>query len=158
MKLTRIAAGIAACCIFSSAQAAGPFTFAHEWTFTHTANALSQAQGSEILSFDAVNRQLWIVGTDANVGSPVGRSGIDVLNLDGSFVTSLDLQSIGGVNSVAIANGKAAVAITAPSENRCRLRAFLRHHQPQPARERDGRCESRFGHLHAGRQQAAGGE
>ena len=114
MKLTRIAAGIAACCIFSSAQAAGPFTFAHEWTFTHTANALSQAQGSEILSFDAVNRQLWIVGTDANVNSPVGRSGIDVLNLDGSFVTSLDLQSIGGVNSVAIANGKAAVAITAP--------------------------------------------
>lgn len=114
MKLTRIAAGIAACCVFTSAQAAGPFTFAHEWTFTHTANALSQAQGAEILSFDAVNRQLWVVGTDANITSPVGRSGIDVLNLDGSFVTSLDLQSIGGVNSVAIANGKAAVAITAP--------------------------------------------
>ncbi len=114
MKLTRVAAGIAACCAFTSAQAAGPFNFAHEWTFTHTANALSQAQGSEILSFDAMNRQLWIVGTDANVDDPVGRSGIDVLNLDGSFVTSLDLQGVGGVNSVTIANGRAAVAITAP--------------------------------------------
>ena len=114
MRVTRLAAGIAACFAATPAFADGLFNFAHEWTFTHTANALSQAQGSEIVSFDAVNRQLWVIGTDANVASPVGRSGIDVLNLDGSFVTSLDLQTFGGVNSVAIANGKAAVALTAP--------------------------------------------
>lgn len=114
MHVTRIAAAVAACFATAPALAAGPFNFAHEWTFAHTGNALSQAQGAEIVSFDAATRKLWVVGTDANITTPVGRSGIDVLNLDGSFSSSIDLQAVGGVNSVAIANGKAAVAITAP--------------------------------------------
>lgn len=103
MHVTRIAAAVATCLAAGPALAATPFTFAHEWTFGHTGNALSQAQGAEILSYDAATKRLWIVGTDANVANPVGRSGIDVLNLDGSFHTSLDLQPLGGVNSVAIA-------------------------------------------------------
>ncbi|MGE3774994.1 MAG: choice-of-anchor I family protein [Gammaproteobacteria bacterium] len=114
MHVTRLAAAVAACLAAGPALAASPFTFSHEWTFGHTGNGLSQAQGAEIVSFDAATRRLWIVGTDANVASPVGRSGIDVLDLDGSFHASIDLQSIGGVNSVDVANGKAAVAITAP--------------------------------------------
>ncbi len=114
MHVTRIAAAVAACLAAGPALAAAPFTFAYEWTFGHTGNALSQAQGAEILSYDAATQRLWIVGTDANVASPLGRSGIDILNLDGSFHASLDLQPLGGVNSVALANGQAAVAVTAP--------------------------------------------
>lgn len=114
MHYTRIAAAIVASIACHPAIAAGPFTLSHEWTFGHTGSALSQAQGAEIVSFDAATRRLWVIGTDANVSSPVGRSGIDILNLDGSFASSIDLQAVGGVNSVAIAHGKAAVAITAP--------------------------------------------
>lgn len=109
MYVTRIAAAVAACLCAGPALAAVPLNFSQEWTFTHAGNGLSQAQGAEILAWDAMSRSLWVVGTNAS-----GRSGIDVLNLDGSFVSSIDLQAIGGVNSVAIANGKAAVAITAP--------------------------------------------
>lgn len=109
MHVTRIAAAVAACLCAGPALAAVPLNFGHEWTFTHAGNGLSQAQGAEILAWDAMSRSLWVVGTNAS-----GRSGIDVLNLDGSFISSVDLQAIGGVNSVAIANGKAAVALTAP--------------------------------------------
>lgn len=109
MHVTRIAAAIAACLATGPALAASPFTFGHEWTFTHAAAAVSQAQGAEIVAWDALSRNLWVIGT-----SSTGSSGIDLLSLDGSFVSSIDLQSIGGVNSVAIANGTAAVAITAP--------------------------------------------
>lgn len=109
MHVTRIAAAVAACLSAGPALAAVPLTFGHEWTFTHAGSGLSQAQGAEILAWDAASRSLWVVGT-----SSAGRSGIDVLSLDGSFVSGIDLQTIGGVNSVAIANGKAAVAITAP--------------------------------------------
>lgn len=109
MHVTRIAAAVAACLCAGPALAAVPLNFGHEWTFTHAGNGLSQAQGAEILAWDAMSRSLWVVGTNAS-----GRSGIDVLNLEGSFVSSIDLQAIGGVNSVAIANGKAAVALTAP--------------------------------------------
>jgi 3-phytase len=88
--------------------------FNWQWTYQHTGTAASQAQGSEIVSFDSLTRRLWVVGTDANIANPVGRSGIDVLDLSGTLVNSINLQSVGGVNSVAIANGRAAVAITAP--------------------------------------------
>ena len=87
--------------------------FSRVWTYSHAGTSGSQAQGSEILAFDSVNQQIWVVGTDANVASPTGRSGIDILDLSGALVHSIDLQAVGGVNSVAISNGKAAVSITA---------------------------------------------
>ena len=112
MKLNRIVAALAI-------ATAAPVTFAapsfnYQWTYQHTGTAASKAQGSEILSFDSLNSRLWVIGTDANITTPVGRSGIDVLSLSGALVTSIDLQATGGVNSVAVANGQAAVAITAP--------------------------------------------
>ncbi len=113
MRLNRIVAALA---IATAAPAsfAAPSLFNYQWTYQHTGTAASQAQGSEILSFDSLNRRLWVVGTDANITNPVGRGGIDVLDLSGALVNSINLQSVGGVNSVAIANGQAAVAITAP--------------------------------------------
>lgn len=114
MHMTRVAAAIAACLVAQTATAK-PFDFTREWTFTHPAASVSTAQGAEIVSWDALSRQLWVVGTDARLeDAAVGRSGIDILALDGSFVASIDLQSVGGVNSVAIRNGIAGVAITAP--------------------------------------------
>ena len=113
MTLNRIAAALAMA-LSAPAAFAAPSLFNWQWTYQHTGTAASQAQGSEILSFDTLNRRLWVIGTDANVSSPVGRSGIDVLDLSGALVNSINLQSVGGVNSVAIANGQAAVAITAP--------------------------------------------
>ncbi len=114
MTLKLLTAGILAGLASAPALAAGPFTFSHEWTFAHRATALSTAQGAEILAFDEEKMELWVVGTDAEAATPVGRSGIDVLALDGSLVNSIDLQALGGVNSVSISNGLAAVAITAP--------------------------------------------
>lgn len=113
MRLNRIVAALA---IATAAPAsfAAPSLFNYQWTYQHTGTAASQAQGSEILSFDSLNRRLWVVGTDANITTPQGRGGIDVLDLSGALVNSINLQSVGGVNSVAIANGQAAVAITAP--------------------------------------------
>lgn len=115
MTLKLLTAGILAGLASAPALAAGPFTFGHEWTFGHRDTTLSMAQGAEILAFDAANARLWVVGTDAEAASPVGRSGIDILDLSGNLVSSIYLQSpvLGGVNSVSISNGMAAVAITA---------------------------------------------
>ncbi len=113
MRLNRIVAALAIAAAAPAAFAA-PSLFNYQWTYQHTGTAASQAQGSEILSFDSLNRRLWVVGTDANITTPQGRGGIDVLDLSGALVNSINLQSVGGVNSVAIANGQAAVAITAP--------------------------------------------
>ncbi len=112
MKLNRIAAALAVA--LAAPASFGASLFNYQWTYQHTGTAASQAQGSEILAFDAANSRLWVIGTDANITTPVGRSGIDVLSLSGNLVNSVNLQSIGGVNSVAVANGQAAVAISAP--------------------------------------------
>ncbi len=113
MRLNRIVAALAIAAAAPAAFAA-PSLFNYQWTYQHTGTAASQAQGSEILSFDSLNRRLWVIGTDSNLTTPQGRGGIDVLDLSGALVNSINLQSVGGVNSVAIANGQAAVAITAP--------------------------------------------
>lgn len=97
----------------SSTVSAVEFGFSHEWTFNHTSANGSKSMGSEIVSYDSVNNRLWVVGTDANQAN-VGKGGIDVLDLSGNLVFAKDLQPVGGVNSVAVKNGQAAVAITAP--------------------------------------------
>ncbi len=91
---------------------AASFLFTHEWTFQHTPANQSAAFGSEIVAYDDMNGLLWVVGTDANSGNQ-GFNGIDILDLSGALVHSIDTTAIGGINSVAVKNGLAAVALTA---------------------------------------------
>jgi 3-phytase len=110
MKYTPIAIAIAAVLAAGSANAANIFQWEHQWTFNHTAGNGSNALGAEIVSFDAANERLWVIGTN----SDLGLGGVDVLDLSGNLTHSFDTSSQGGINSVAIANGKAAIALTAP--------------------------------------------
>lgn len=113
MKNTQLASAIALAIASTSAGSAVVFRHSHEWTFNHIAANGSSSLGSEIVSYDSVNDRLWVVGTDANAGNR-GFGGIDVLNLAGQLVRAFDTTALGGVNSVAVKNGQAAVAITAP--------------------------------------------
>lgn len=110
MKHRRIAAAIAVA-LASSAHAAG-FEYHHEWTFHHTADNSSHAMGSEIVAYDATNTRLWVIGTDANEADQ-GLGGIDILDLSGHLIHSIDTSALGGINSVAVKNNRAAVAIAA---------------------------------------------
>ncbi|MCX9158016.1 choice-of-anchor I family protein [Niveibacterium sp. 24ML] len=80
--------------------AAPTVSFSKLWTFNHaSANA---GQTSEIPAFDAATNTLWVAGVN----------GFDVLSAStGSLVRHVDLSGVGGVNSVAIHNGLAAIAI-----------------------------------------------
>jgi DNA-binding beta-propeller fold protein YncE len=102
MKLTRIALAVAAVFASTATMAAVDFSWNHKWTFDHSS---SFAAGSEIVAFDDVNKKLWVVGTNAAAG------GIDVLDLNGNLIFGTALAN---VNSVAVKNGQAAVAYTAP--------------------------------------------
>jgi len=115
MKRTHIAAAIAAALVSGSANAASAFNWNLEWTFNHTAANGSNAMGSEIVSYDALNNRIWVVGTDANEAN-LGLGGIDILDMGGNLLQSFDTSSLGGINSVAVKNGQAAVAITAPTK------------------------------------------
>lgn len=75
------------------------------WTFTHDAANSTFGGGSEIVARDSTSGNLWVTGAD----------GIDILSSSGSLVTGIDTSSYGSVNSVAIRNGIAAVAISAPT-------------------------------------------
>ena len=69
------------------------------WEHKHDA---SNSYLSEILGFDSLNNQVWVSGV----------SGVDVLNArTGAFVQRIDVSAYGSVNSVAIHNGIAALAI-----------------------------------------------
>ncbi|MCQ8103503.1 choice-of-anchor I family protein [Methylomonas sp. SURF-2] len=113
MKRKSIALAIAAALASGSASAAGGFNWNLEWTFNHTAANGSKAMGSEIVAFDAANDRLWVAGTDAN-GANLGLGGIDILDMSGNLLQSIDTSSLGGINSVALGNGLAAIALTAP--------------------------------------------
>ncbi|OAI11691.1 hypothetical protein A1359_01700 [Methylomonas lenta] len=115
MKRRRIAVAIAAALASTTAGAASNFSWNLEWTFNHTAANGSNAMGSEIVSYDADNNHLWVVGTDANEAN-VGLGGIDILDISGNLLQSFDTSSLGGINSVAVKNGQAAVAISAPTK------------------------------------------
>jgi len=80
--------------------------------------------GSEIVSYDSVNNRLWVAGTDANQAN-VGLGGIDILNLDGTLASSFSTKDLGGINSVAVKNNQAAVAITAPEKTNPGLVRFF---------------------------------
>ncbi len=112
-KKLLLSAAIASLCVTTSANAAGWFTSAFQWTFNHTAANGSNSMGSEIVSYDSVNNRLWVAGTDANQAN-IGQGGIDILNLNGTLAQSFSTQALGGINSVAVKNGQAAIVITAP--------------------------------------------
>jgi hypothetical protein len=112
MKMTRLALAVSAVFATTATQAAVEFNWNHEWTFTHSAANGSSSMGSEIVSFDAQNQRLWVIGTDAN-GANLGQGGFDVLDMSGNLVYGATLS---GVNSVAVKNGQAAVAFAAPTK------------------------------------------
>lgn len=113
MRHTQIVTAIAIA-LTSSANAAD-FEYQHKWTFHHSASNNSHAMGSEIVAYDMTNNHLWVIGTDANEAN-VGLGGIDILDLSGHLVHSIDTHNLGGINSVAVNNNQAAVAITAPNK------------------------------------------
>ncbi|AEF99348.1 choice-of-anchor I family protein [Methylomonas methanica] len=115
MKRNYLAIAVATVLASGSANAAGGFNWNLEWTFNHTAANGSLAMGSEIVSYDSDNNRLWVVGTDANQAN-LGLGGIDVLDMSGHLLQSFDMSALGGVNSVAVKNGQAAVALTAPTK------------------------------------------
>ncbi|MGE3390922.1 MAG: choice-of-anchor I family protein [Gammaproteobacteria bacterium] len=106
----RLAVALAAAFTAGPALAAGPFTFSHLWTFNHTSANETTSFGAEIVAFDAQNERLWIAGTDANEAE-LGFGGVDILDLNGNRIGGFSAPSI---NSVAVANGLAAIAVTAP--------------------------------------------
>ena len=124
MKLRNLTTAIALACSASLASADGGFSATHAWTFNHTAANGSRAMGSEIVAFDAQQGHLWVVGTDANQAN-LGLGGIDVVDLAGNLVHSIDTSALGGINSVAVANGRAAVAISAPTKTNPGLVRFF---------------------------------
>ena len=73
------------------------------WTFTH-ASSHGGTTGflSEIVAHDKLNGQLWVSGV----------TGVDILNAsNGSLVGHIDISAFGSINSVAIHNGIAALAL-----------------------------------------------
>ncbi|MDP2882121.1 MAG: choice-of-anchor I family protein [Azonexus sp.] len=106
MKKTLLAAAIAAALIPVTASAADPLiSFTKQWTFTHSTTPTTGGQTSEITAFDAATNNLWVAGV----------AGIDILNAsNGSLIQHIDTRSFGVINSVAIHNGVAALAIEAP--------------------------------------------
>lgn len=85
--------------------AAGPIqTVEKQWSFDHF--AANAGRSSEIVAFDSANQNLWVIGGN----------GIDVLSLGGSLLKSFETTSVyGGVNSISIRNGIAAVAFNNPT-------------------------------------------
>ena len=95
------------------------------WTFNHGTDVDGLPAGqvspvgqlSEIPAFDQRTNTIWVVGI----------VGVDVLDADtGALVKHIDVTTYGNVNSVAIHNGLAALAVEASSS-------------PAPGRARPGR-------------------
>jgi len=84
-----------------------PLTFTKLWTHSHT----TAGQLSEIPAFDRRTNTIWVAGV----------VGVDVLNGEtGTLIEHIDVTGYGLVNSVAIHNGVAALAIEAGPPDRRR--------------------------------------
>jgi hypothetical protein len=106
MNKSRLSLAIALACssafVAAPAVAAEPaLSFSKVWTFSHT--GASDGFLSEIVSFDSVNRALWVAGV----------SGVDVIDVTSGLQVGsrIDTTSFGSINSVAIHGGLAAFAI-----------------------------------------------
>jgi DNA-binding beta-propeller fold protein YncE len=88
-----------------SAKTAAPrLTFTKLWTHGHT----TPGQLSEIPAFDRSTNTIWVAGV----------VGVDVLDADtGALITHIDVTAHGAVNSVAIHDGLAALAVEAASQS-----------------------------------------
>jgi DNA-binding beta-propeller fold protein YncE len=83
-----------------------PLEFTKLWTHSHTG---TPGQVSEIPAFDSKTNTIWVAGV----------VGVDVLNAaTGALVAHIDVTPWGAVNSVAIFNGLAALAIEAAPDRR----------------------------------------
>ena len=124
MNASRTAIALAVASLCAADASAALFSSTHAWTFNHTAGNGSKSMGSEIVAFDAVNQRIWVAGTDANQAN-VGLGGVDVLDLNGNLVHTIDTSALGGINSVAVSNGRAAFAVTAPVKTNPGLVRFV---------------------------------
>ena len=124
MNASRTAIALAVASLCAADASAALFSSTHAWTFNHTAGNGSKSMGSEIVAFDAVNQRIWVAGTDANQAN-VGLGGVDVLDLAGNLVHTIDTSALGGINSVAVSNGRAAFAVTAPVKTNPGLVRFV---------------------------------
>jgi DNA-binding beta-propeller fold protein YncE len=99
-----LSAALAAALPMSVVHADPAISFTRLWTHSHTGGHLA-----EIPAFDSRTNTLWVAGV----------MGIDVLDADtGSLVEHIDITPYGFVNSVAIHNGVAALAIEAAPDRR----------------------------------------
>ncbi len=90
--------------------------WSHQWTTSNASVDGSAATTAEILALDTTNNQLWVVG----------RNGIDVLSAtDGKRVATVDLSQYGEANSIAIHNGRVAVAVSATEKTDAGQVVFL---------------------------------
>lgn len=97
-----VAALAAATLLSGTAALAAEVAISRVWQFDHTAPGAIPGQKAEIVAHDAHTDALWVAGT----------VGIDVLDrATGQRVAQIDLRHLGAVNSVAIHEGLAAVAL-----------------------------------------------
>ena len=107
--LTALAAAAAAAVVLPAPAQANPIAaITPLWTFNHNV-APTIGRSSEIPAFDAASRTLWVVGGN----------GLDVLNLAGTRLQTFETTAFGGINSISLAGGIAAVSfsdasVTAP--------------------------------------------
>lgn len=79
--------------------------FEKAWTFKHT----RPGQVSEIPAYDPLTKTVWVAGV----------VGVDILDATtGSLVDHIDVTDLGSINSVAIKNGVAALAIETGGDRR----------------------------------------
>ena len=88
-----------------AAASAQPLSITKVWTFEHT----TPGQVSEIPAYDPKTKTVWVAGV----------TGVDVIDLaSGALVDHIDVTPWGMVNSVAIRNGIAALAVEAVPDRR----------------------------------------
>ncbi len=100
MRIKPLAALVVSMLSTGSAMAAASFSFDKQWTYVHD---MAQGRTGEIAAFDQMSNSIWVAGV----------VGVDVLDAsNGSLLLHIDTSAFGGaINSVAIKNGLAAVAI-----------------------------------------------
>jgi len=104
-KILSTALALCTAALAAGTAHAQPLTFEKVWTHGHT----TPGQVSEIPAYDAQTHTIWVAGV----------LGADVLGADtGDLIEHIDVTSSGFVNSVAIYNGLAALAVEAAPDRR----------------------------------------
>jgi DNA-binding beta-propeller fold protein YncE len=108
MKITGLSTAILASAVSMSAGALDlDLTYTKVWTYAHGVTTTGQV--AEIPAFDSKTNTLWVAGI----------VGVDVLDAaTGALVGHIDVTPYGAVNSVAIRDGLAALAVEATNGDR----------------------------------------